>query len=40
MGKGMARACAIIVAGGSGTRFGNPDGKLLIDVAGCLLYTS
>ena len=39
MGKGMARACAIIVAGGSGTRFGNPDGKLLIDVAGKPLIT-
>lgn len=28
------RACAIIVAGGSGKRFGNPGGKLLIEVAG------
>lgn len=28
------RACAVIVAGGSGTRFCNPGGKLLIDVAG------
>lgn len=33
------RACAIIVAGGSGTRFGNPGGKLLIDVAGKPLLT-
>lgn len=33
------RACAIIVAGGSGTRFGNPGGKLLIDVAGKPLIT-
>ncbi len=39
MGKGMVRACAIIVAGGSGTRFGNPGGKLLIDVAGKPLIT-
>ncbi|MDO4437448.1 MAG: IspD/TarI family cytidylyltransferase [Coriobacteriaceae bacterium] len=29
-----SRACAVIVAGGSGTRFGNPGGKLLIEVAG------
>lgn len=35
MGKRtQVRACAIIVAGGFGTRFGNPGGKLLIDVAG------
>lgn len=34
-----ARGCAIIVAGGSGTRFGNPGGKLLIDVAGKPLIT-
>lgn len=27
-------ACAVVVAGGSGSRFGNPDGKLLVDVAG------
>lgn len=27
-------ACAIIVAGGAGTRFGNPGGKLLVDIAG------
>lgn len=33
------RACAIIVAGGSGTRFGNPGGKLLIEVAGKPLIT-
>lgn len=40
MGKGArARACAIIVAGGSGTRFGNPGGKLLIEVAGKPLIT-
>lgn len=40
MDKGArARACAIIVAGGSGTRFGNPGGKLLIEVAGKPLIT-
>lgn len=40
MGKGArVRACAIIVAGGSGTRFGNPGGKLLIEVAGKPLIT-
>lgn len=33
------RACAVIVAGGSGVRFGNPGGKLLIDVAGKPLIT-
>lgn len=33
------RTCAIVVAGGSGTRFGNPGGKLLIDVAGKPLIT-
>ena len=27
-------ACAVIVAGGSGTRFGNPGGKLLVEAAG------
>ena len=26
-------ACAVIVAGGSGTRFGNPGGKLLVEAA-------
>lgn len=40
MGKQtQVRACAIIVAGGSGTRFGNPGGKLLIEVAGKPLIT-
>ncbi len=39
MAEGMERACAIIVAGGSGTRFGNPGGKLLIEVAGKPLIT-
>lgn len=39
MAEGMMRACAIIVAGGSGTRFGNPGGKLLIEVAGKPLIT-
>lgn len=29
-----ALACAVIVAGGSGTRFGNPGGKLLVEIAG------
>ena len=38
-GEAGMRACAIIVAGGSGTRFGNPGGKLLIDVAGKPLIT-
>ncbi len=38
-GEAGVRACAIIVAGGSGTRFGNPGGKLLIDVAGKPLIT-
>lgn len=33
------RACAVIVAGGSGTRFGNPGGKLLIEVGGKPLIT-
>ncbi len=39
MAEGMRRACAIIVAGGSGMRFGNPGGKLLIEVAGKPLIT-
>lgn len=39
MAEDMAHACAIIVAGGSGTRFGNPGGKLLIEVAGKPLIT-
>ena len=39
MAEDMERACAIIVAGGSGTRFGNPGGKLLIEVAGKPLIT-
>lgn len=30
----QARVCAVIVAGGTGTRFGNPEGKQLIAVAG------
>lgn len=30
----QAHVCAVIVAGGAGTRFGNPGGKLLVDVAG------
>lgn len=34
-----ARACAVIVAGGAGKRFGNPGGKLLIDVAGAPLMS-
>lgn len=29
-----ARACAVLVAGGMGKRFGNPEGKQLIEVAG------
>lgn len=29
-----AFACAILVCGGSGTRFGNPGGKQLVDIAG------
>ncbi len=28
------RACAVIVAAGTGSRFGNPDGKLLVTLAG------
>ena len=30
----MAPACAVVVAGGSGQRFGNPGGKQLVNVAG------
>ena len=35
----MGDVCAVIVAGGSGQRFGNPGGKQLIDVAGRPLMT-
>lgn len=35
----MRDVCAVIVAGGSGTRFGNPGGKLLVDAAGKPLMT-
>ena len=31
--------CAVIVSGGSGTRFGNPGGKQLVNVAGRPLMT-
>ena len=34
-----ATVCAVIVAGGSGTRFGNPGGKQLVNVAGRPLMT-
>lgn len=34
MQKNTPRVLAVIAAGGSGTRFGNPGGKQLIDVAG------
>lgn len=34
-----ANVCAVIVAGGAGKRFGNPGGKLLIDVAGAPLMS-
>lgn len=30
----MAPVCAVVVAGGSGQRFGNPGGKQLVNVAG------
>ena len=33
-GLSSPRVCAVVVAGGSGQRFGNPGGKQLIDVAG------
>lgn len=33
------RVCAVVVAGGSGTRFGNPGGKQLVNVAGRPLMT-
>lgn len=39
MGAARADVCAVIVAGGSGQRFGNPGGKQLIDVAGKPLMT-
>lgn len=41
MGEGPARAgaCAVIVAAGSGSRFGNPGGKLLVPVADRPLLT-
>lgn len=35
----MGDVCAVIVAGGSGQRFGNPGGKQLIDAAGRPLMT-
>ena len=35
----MTRTCAVIVAGGCGSRFGNARGKLLVDVAGRPLLT-
>lgn len=34
MGMSEARACAVLVAGGMGQRFGNPEGKQLINIAG------
>lgn len=34
MGAPSERVCAVIVAGGSGTRFGNPGGKQLVTIAG------
>lgn len=34
MAMAQGRVCAVIVAGGSGQRFGNPGGKQLVDVAG------
>lgn len=30
----LGQACAIIVAGGTGSRFGNPGGKQLVEIAG------
>ena len=35
----QAPVCAVIVSGGSGTRFGNPGGKQLVNVAGRPLMT-
>lgn len=35
----IADTCAVIVAGGSGKRFGNPGGKLLVDMAGAPLMS-
>lgn len=35
----MAGACAVIVAGGSGSRFGGKGGKLMVEVAGKPLLT-
>lgn len=35
----MASVCAIVVSGGSGTRFGNPGGKQLVNVAGKPMMT-
>lgn len=32
--QGFPRTCAVIVAGGAGQRFGNPEGKQLIVIAG------
>lgn len=34
MGGATGSVCAVIVSGGSGTRFGNPGGKQLVDIAG------
>ena len=39
VGQQAALVCAVIVAGGSGTRFGNPGGKQLVNVAGRPLMT-
>lgn len=35
----MATVCAVVVSGGSGSRFGNPGGKQLVSVAGRPLMT-
>ncbi|QWT17921.1 2-C-methyl-D-erythritol 4-phosphate cytidylyltransferase [Collinsella sp. zg1085] len=35
----MSRVCAVIAAGGTGSRFGNPGGKQLVNVAGKPLMT-
>lgn len=35
----MASVCAVVVSGGSGTRFGNPGGKQLVNVAGKPMMT-
>lgn len=36
---GLPRVCAVVVAGGSGQRFGNPGGKQLVNVAGRPMMT-